>query len=246
MSIQESLAKIFFYLLWLYNQTGQNHIALSFLMIYFPLSLLIDLSVTLLDCVPSLLYVWNCYFNMLINIAVLFQVSAHIFQALPANVLWCQQVIIKKDQFCSNFWYIFASRNHNGTEAGVTQFSALLHTVWSENFLQGNSLRTVSTFTTSSSRSCELFFAQQGAQWRPLDHHGRISTALPCSDVYSNTAQLESCPFIASTVNPRWSTACSSVLKGEIVWNQVVWHTCGKNTKITKIILHNNTIKYNK
>lgn len=36
-------------------------------------------SVTLLDCVPSLLHVWNCHFDMLINIAVLFQVSAHIF-----------------------------------------------------------------------------------------------------------------------------------------------------------------------
>lgn len=64
-----------------------------------------------------------------------------------------------------------------------------------------------------------------------------ISAALPRRDAYSNTAQLENCPFIALTINPRRSTAPSSVLKGEIVWNQVVRHTCGKNTKITKIIL---------
>lgn len=132
-------------------------------------------SVTLLDCVPSLLYVWNCHFDMLINIAVLFQVSAHIFQALQANVLWCQQVITKKGSVLQQFLIQFRltqSQWHWGR--CCTILYVIAHSlIWKfparhPQTLWGWPLH--SQHHHAQVASC--FFVQQRAQWVPLDHHG--------------------------------------------------------------------------
>lgn len=100
-----------------------------------------------------------------------------------------------------------------------------------------NSLGMASAFTTSSCTSCKLFFCATRGTTGASRPPRMISAALFCSDVNSNAAQLENCSFIAWTVNPRRTADPCSTLKGETVWNQVVRHTCGQSTKITKIIL---------
>lgn len=100
-----------------------------------------------------------------------------------------------------------------------------------------NSLGMASAFTTSSCTSCKLFFCATTRTMGASRPPRMISAALFCSDVNSNAAQLENCSFIAWTVNPRRTADPCSTLKWETVWNQVVRHTCGKSTKITKIIL---------
>lgn len=81
------------------------------------------------------------------------------------------------------------------------------------------------------------FFVQQGAQWGPLDHHGWFQLLyFVVMWIQMQLSWKSVLLYVAWTVNPRCTADPCSTLK-ETVGNQVVRHTCGQSTKITKIIL---------